>query len=371
MLVPDASHNDQCGIAAKPWPEHTADFRSDLMAGIPPAARDAMLLAATQDPEMGARNDPHQSRLERTVADLTGFEDALFLPTCTLANQIALRLWCRPGDAMVAAADSHVAGHEASSTAGLSGVTVRRLPGVRGHLSPAAIQAALAQPRRPEEQPTRLVWLENTHMRAGGTVPPDGWTAAIAAACRDTGVRLHIDGSRLWNAEPATGLPLAVLAAGADSLSLSLNKALGAPAGSLLLGSRPFIREALAVRATLGANWRPVGFLAAGALEAVQGRSARLKEDHRRAKLLHCGLSHALGPSAGEAPDTNIVLVTAPPGIPAADAAATLKVAGILVLPLDRATLRFVVHARIDDSAIARAVEATARILVATPVKPG
>ena len=313
MLVPDAPHNDHCGIAGATSRRTPADFRSDLMAGIPPAARESMLLAAAQDPEMGARDDPHQSRLERTVADLAGFEDALFLPTCTLANQIALRLWCRPGDAVVAAADSHVAGHEAASTAGLSGVTARRLAGMRGHLPPEAVQAALAQPRRPEEQPTRLVWLENTHMRAGGTVAPDGWIIAIANTCSDAGVKLHIDGSRLWNAEAATGRSLAVLASAADSLSLSLNKALGAPAGSLLLGSRASIREALAVRATLGANWRPVGFLAAGALAAVQGRHARLQDDHRRARVLHAGLSRSLGPLAGMMPDTNIVLVTTPP----------------------------------------------------------
>lgn len=371
MLVCNARHNDHRETAEAGAPRPAADFRSDLMAGIPPAARDSMLLAASQSPELGARDDPHQSRLERTIADLAGFEDALFLPTCTLANQIALRLWCRPGDAVVAAADSHVAGHEASSTAGLSGVTVRRLAGTRGHPPPESVEAALAEPRRHEEQPTRLVWLENTHMRAGGTVAPDGWTAAVGNACRGAGVKLHIDGSRLWNAEAATGLSLAALAAAADSLSLSLNKALGAPAGSLLLGSRAFIREALAVRATLGANWRPVGFLAAGALTAVEGRGGRLQDDHRRAWLLHVGLARALGHLAGEAPDTNIVLVTTPPGIVAAHAVASLKDAGILVLPLDRATLRFVVHARIDDDAITRAVEATTRILVAAPPAHG
>lgn len=342
-----------------------ADFRSDLMAGIPPAARAAMLDAAADDPEMGPRDDPHQARLERTVAELAGVEDALFVPTCTLANQIALRLWCRPGDAVAAAADSHVAGHEASSTAGLAGVTVRRLAGIRGHLAPETVRAALAAPRRADEQPTRLVWLENTHARAGGSIAPSGWGAPIASACREAGVRLHLDGSRLWNAEAATGLSLATLAAGADSLSLSLNKALGAPAGSLLLGGRDFIREALAVRATLGANWRPVGFLAAGAIEAVQGRAGRLRDDHRRARLLHAGLSRALGALAGEVPETNIVLVATPPGVAAPEVAAALREVGVLVLPLDGTTLRFVVHARTGEDAVARAVEATARIMAA------
>jgi len=374
MLVRDAGRNDH-DERARGHPRRpdeamrgaVADFRSDLMAGIPPAAREAMLWAAAQDPEMGSRDDPHQARLERAVADLAGFEDALFVPTCTLANQIALRLWCRPGDATVAAADSHVAGQEASSTAGVAGVTVRRLAGRRGHLAPEAVQAALAAPRRAEEQPTTLAWLENTHMRAGGTVTPVGWGGAIASACREAGVRLHLDGSRLWNAEAATGLSLAALATGADSLSLSLNKALGAPAGSLLLGSRAFIREALAVRATLGANWRPVGFLAAGALSAVNERAGRLQDDHRRARLLHAGLSRALGSLAGEAPDTNIVLVTIPPGMPATHATMALLEVGVMVLPLDHTTLRFVVHARIDDEAVARAVDATARVLNATP----
>jgi threonine aldolase len=344
-----------------------ADFRSDLMAGIPPAAREAMLRASDDDPEMGFRDDPHQSRLERSVADLAGFEDALFVPTCTLANQIALRLWCRPGDLLVAAADSHVAGNEAASTAGLAGVAVRRLAGLRGHLAPDAVRAGLAVPRAAADQRTSLVWLENTHMRAGGTVAPPGWNQAIGAACRDADIRLHLDGSRLWNAEAATGLSMVALAAGADSLSLSLNKALGAPAGSLLLGSRDTIREALAVRATLGASWRPVGFLAAAALASVQGRAGRLRDDHRRASLLHAGLSRAFGSLAGEAPDTNIVLLATPPGLTAPQAAAALQTMGVLVLALDNATLRFVVHARIGDDAVGWAVEAATLVLNAGP----
>ncbi len=340
-----------------------ADFRSDLMAGIPRPAREAMLRAAGDDPEMSGRDDPHQSRLERVVAEMSGFEDALFVPTCTLANQIALRLWCRPGDAIIAAADSHVVGSEAASTAGLAGVAARCLSGTRGHLSPDAVRTAVATLRGAGGQPTRVVWLENTHMRAGGTVAPADWSHAIGTTCREAGIRLHLDGSRLWNAEAATGLSLEALARGAGSLSLSLNKALGAPAGSLLLGSRDFIREALAVRATLGASWRPVGFLAAGAIEAVQGRAGRLRDDHRRARLLHAGLSRALGPLAGEVPDTNIVLLATPSGVTAEGTAAALRESGVLVLPLDGTTLRFVVHARISDEAVARAVEATARIL--------
>ncbi|MBR0665450.1 aminotransferase class I/II-fold pyridoxal phosphate-dependent enzyme [Roseomonas hellenica] len=340
-----------------------ADFRSDLMAGIPAAARAAMLRAAGEAPEMGLRDDPHQSRLERMVSELAGFEDALFVPTCTLANQIALRLWCRPGDIVLTAAGSHVAGPEAASTAGLAGVAVRQLEAARGHLRPETLRAALAGPARPGDQPARLVWLENTHMRAGGTIAPGDWVREIGGTCREAGLRLHIDGSRLWNAEAATGLTLAALAEAADSLSLSLNKALGAPAGSLLLGSRDFIREALAVRATLGASWRPVGFLAAGAIEAVAGRAGRLGDDHRRARLLHAGFSHALGPLAGEAPDTNIVLVATPPGTAAMEVAEALGKAGVLALPLDAATLRFVLHARIGDAAVARAVDAVRRAI--------
>ncbi|WP_159993958.1 low specificity L-threonine aldolase [Roseomonas sp. 18066] len=347
-----------------------ADFRSDLMSGIPPAALEAMVQTAQGAPEMGFRDDPFQARLEREVAELAGFEEALFVPTCTLANQIALRLWCRPGDSILAATDSHVASSEAASTAGLAGVAVRRLAGLRGHLSPGTVQAALAAPQGPGAQPTSLVWLENTQMRAGGTLAPAGWGAAIGELCRGAGRRVHLDGSRLWNAEAATGLPLATLAQGADSLSLSLNKAIGAPAGSLLLGSRDFIREAVAVRGTLGGAWRPVGFLAAAAIAALRGRTDRLGADHRRAGLLHAGLAAALGHRAGEAPDTNILLLALPEGIAASDIVDRLRGEHLLALALDEATLRFVVHARIDDQAIAQAVETVRRIMSHQASKP-
>ncbi|ONG59129.1 hypothetical protein BKE38_00170 [Pseudoroseomonas deserti] len=346
-----------------------ADFRSDLMSGIPPAALQAMLQAARGMPEMGFRDDPFQLRLEREVAELAGFEDALFVPTCTLANQIALRLWCRPGDAILAASDSHVASSEAASTAGLAGVAVRRLAGRCGHLGPAAVQAALAQSHGPGTQPTRLVWLENTHMRAGGTLAPAGWGAAIGKLSRASGLRVHLDGSRLWNAETATGLPLAPLAEGADSLSLSLNKALGAPAGSLLLGPRDFIREAVAVRGTLGGAWRPVGFLAAAAIEALNGRTERLRADHERAGRLHGELAEAFGPLAGRAPDTNIVLLTLPAGSAASEIVDRLRREQVLALALDETTLRFVTHARIDDQAVAQAVDAVRRALCTAPEK--
>lgn len=331
------------------------DFRSDLMSGSSARSVQAMVAAADEPPAFGHREDREQRRLEAMVADIAGFEDALFVPTCTLANQIALKLWCKPGREVLVDAAGHLASVEAASTDALTGAKTRSLIGVRGHLSPDQVNAEL------EERPTGLdlIWVEDTHMRAGGTVMPRDWLPQIATAASEKGLPVHLDGSRAWNAAVARGDGLDRICAGAKSLAVSLNKALGAPAGSLLLGSSSFIAEAVQLRSTFGGAWRPVGVLAAGAIPAVEDFRPRLALDHERASRFAAGLQRRLSEAcAVDTPDTNIVLVHIPTEIDAQAFLGILANRRISAIKLGGNTLRFVIHARIDDAAIEAAIDA-------------
>src|SRR5262249_50812516 len=153
--------------------------------------------------------DRHERALTEEISALFGYGAALFVPTGTMANQIAVRLWCAPGEVLIAEHESHVALNEMSATAGLNAVALRTFAGERGHLSPEHVAAALALvPRSPTDRGVKLVWLEDTHNQAGGTVMPAAWTAAIAALCRPRAIALHIDGARMWNAAVARGCAL-------------------------------------------------------------------------------------------------------------------------------------------------------------------
>ena len=260
------------------------DFRGDLLSRLPPTSLEMMVSAAHGARAFGHREDKFQEQLERKVSDLCGFEDALFVPTCTVANQITIRIRCSPGESVLAASDSHLATIEGQSTTALTGALVEALDGERGHLTPAGVLSRLKAPRDDGTRRTTLVWLENTHMRAGGTLMPQGDQKKISDHCASVGVAIHLDGSRLWNAAVAQGVPLSQVSDGVQSIALSLNKALGAPVGSVLVGSAEFIREAVRVRQVYGAAWMPIGILAAAALGALENFSERLDTDNRRAR---------------------------------------------------------------------------------------
>src|SRR5262249_29341789 len=207
------------------------DMRSDMLGRRSEAVLRAMVAAAAGPPEQDEDADPHKRSLELGAARMFGLEDALFLPTCTMANQIAIRLCCKPGDVVLAEEQSHLLFRESDAATEIHRVTLRGAAGHRGYLSPQAVAAGLEGGRRPA-----LVWLENTHTMAGGTVMPQAWLAEIVQVCRSAGVRLHIDGSRIWNVSVASGIPLEVLARGVDSVAVSVNKGVDAPVGGLLLG---------------------------------------------------------------------------------------------------------------------------------------
>jgi threonine aldolase len=346
------------------YDENMIDLRSDLMSGPPPGMEQALREALTAAPAFGHREDPYQVRLEATVAQMMGFEDALLVPTCTVANQIALRLWKEELGSGQVLADrlSHLVTAEQQVTSVLNSVSMSVLDGQGGHLCATQIedhlQTGAARP---------LIWLENTHMAHGGTVMPIDWMVQIATAARAHGARIHLDGSRIWNAAVRLGVPPAKITRGADSLSLSLTKGLGAPAGSMLLGSREFIRRAVDIRSAFGAAWRPIGLISAAGLHVLQGYKARLEQDHLTTLALATSIKHLCEESDRgfdvNMPDTNILMLRAPDSSAADRLFGFFKSREILCLRLGSDRVRMVVHARIREPEVGHTVTALAQFM--------
>lgn len=260
------------------------DLRSDFLSSPTPAMLTALAAAAADDQGYGPRDDPHQQALERAAALALGKEDALFVPTCMMANLLAVMAVARPGDAVLLDDQSHALTAESGALAALAGVITRPLPSDRGRvplplLAHALDAGSLQQPR------TRCVLLENTHNKAGGVALPSAYFDDVRA-CVGADVWMHVDGSRIFNAAVALGVPPPSLVAAADSVSFSLNKGLAAPAGAILAGPVPFIAEATRLRQQMGGGWRPVGMLAAAARVGLETLIPRLAEDHAHARLL-------------------------------------------------------------------------------------
>lgn len=282
------------------------DLRSDTITRPTPAMREAMAAAEVGDDMFG--EDPTVAKLEARLAELLGKESAMFTPSGTMANQLALRVHTVPGDEVILDGNAHIYYYEGGGPAALSGVMCRCLPGLRGIFTAAELEAVL----RPADQhypPTRLVCLENTHNRGGGKIWPQEHVRKIGVLARDRGIRLHLDGARLWNAAVASGISERELAAEFDSVAVCFSKGLGAPVGSALCGSLEFIQTARRFRKMFGGGMRQAGIIAAGALHALEHHRERLAEDHANARTLAEGLSGlpgiALDPASVE---TNIVI---------------------------------------------------------------
>jgi len=261
------------------------DLRSDFVSRPTGAMKRAMAEAADLPGAFGLREDPTQKKLEELSADLVGKEDALFLPTCTMGNQTAIRIFCAPGETVLAEAESHFILSEAGAPAALSGVMVRGLAGRGGYLDPGEIERAV-EAGDAQRSRTALLIMENTHNRSGGSVMTGPQMASMAGAARNRRVPVHLDGARIFNAAAALGVEAAELCASADSVAFSLNKGLSAPMGAILAGPKGFISEALTVRQRLGGGWRPTGVLAAAGIVALETMIDRLAEDHGRAREL-------------------------------------------------------------------------------------
>ena len=339
------------------------DLRSDTVTRPTEAMRRAMASAEVGDDVYG--EDPTVRALELRVAALLGKDAAVFVPSGTMANQVALLVHTRPGDEVVIADGAHVAWYESGAGAAIAGVqfcvATREVV-----VDPAALDAA-AKPPADWNPRTRLVAFENTHNRGGGRVLPQDLVVATASRARDLGLAVHLDGARLYNASVATGLDLATLAAPADTVSLCLSKGLGAPAGSLLAGSAAHITYARRLRKMLGGAMRQAGVLAAAGLFALDHHAARLAEDHRNARAFAESLVGARGLTASK-PDTNIVMVDLDDALPAADAfAARVKEAGALLSPFGPRRLRAVTHLDVSSDDVARAAAIVRDVAAACP----
>jgi threonine aldolase len=332
------------------------DLRSDTVTKPTPAMRRAMAEAEVGDDVYG--EDPTVLRLQEAAAVLLGFPAALFVPTGTMGNQIAVQLLARRGTEAIVDADSHVYNYELGAMAALAGVLPRVLRGRRGVPDPDEVEIE-CRPKPYYDAPVTLLFLENTHNHAGGAVLAQDRKAALLAAARKHGVAAHLDGARLFNAAAALDLPATGLASGFDSVMICLSKGLGAPVGSVLCGASAFIEEARIVRKRLGGGMRQVGVLAAAGLYALRENVRRLPEDHARAKRLAEALAEI--PGFRVDPDdveTNIVIAGVDPPDRAEAVLEELRVHGVLAGLMGYGRIRFVTHLDVDDAGIERAADA-------------
>ena len=337
------------------------DLRSDTVTRPTDAMRAAMAGAPVGDDQYG--EDPSTNRLQARMAELLGKEAALWLPSGTMANQVALRTLTRPGDEVVASRESHAAWHEVGGAAANAGVQIHEI-GQGGWFTAEELRAA-TKPRNFAIFPTTtLVEIENTHNRAGGVVVPQAEVLRVCATARELGLATFLDGARVWNASAASGLSLDTLAAPFDLVAVAFSKGLGAPGGSLLAGPKTLIASADRHRRRMGGAMRQNGIFSAAALHALDHHLARLPEDHANARAfaetLLAGAPVQLDLATVQ---TNIVVFHLPAALPldAPTLSARAREQGVLVNAFGPRTVRAVTHLDVNRAQCERA----AQILVA------
>ena len=322
------------------------DLRSDTVTKPTEAMRAAMARAEVGDDVYG--EDPTVQALEEQVAGLFGKEAALFTPTGSMANLLGVRSLVAPGQEVLCESSAHIARAELGAHGAFFGVTMRTWTGERGGIDPTAIAALFAPEMSPFFVATKAISIENTHNFGGGTVLPIEDMQAVRSFADENGVGVHLDGARIWNAHVASGVPLTDYGRCADVVSVCLSKGLGAPVGSLVLGTRAMVDEARIWRKRLGGGMRQAGVLAAAGRYALDHHLERLADDHAHARLLAeaCGVDP-------DSVDSNIVVVEVPDA-PAVVAAA--REHDVLVATVGPHTLRFVTHLDVSgDQAVAAA----------------
>ena len=319
------------------------DLRSDTVTRPSPEMRSAIAAAPVGDDQYG--DDPTVNALQERVAALLGKEAALWLPSGTMANQVALRTLTHPGDDVVVSREAHSVWHETGGSAANAGVQLTEI-GARGVFTADEFLAAIKPRDHPIYPPTTLVQVENTHNRAGGIVFPQDEAVRICAAARKLSIASYLDGARLWNVAAATGRPLNDLAAPFDLVGVSLSKGLGAPGGSLLAGSRDTVARAVRHRRMMGGAMRQVGILAAAGIFALDNNLVRLVEDHANARLIAARLAQsqriAIDPATVH---TNILVFGLAPDAPDATIlVAKARESGVLINAFGPRTVRAVTH---------------------------
>ncbi|MEM9098768.1 MAG: threonine aldolase family protein [Pseudomonadota bacterium] len=327
------------------------DFYSDTKTKPTRAMREAMLEAPVGDEQKD--EDPTTRALCERVAELLGKEAAVFLPSGTMCNEIAIRVHCRPGDEIICERSCHVIGFEGGGPAALAGAMVHPLDGDRGRMTADQVRAAIRAPSRYGPR-SRLLSVEQTANLAGGAVWPLAQLNEIAAVAKAHGLSTHMDGARLMNAVVASGLSAAEFATGYDSVWIDFTKGLGAPVGAMLAGSRDFIEEAWRFKQQMGGAMRQSGVLAAMANYALDHHVERMAEDHRRAREIS-GLLQELKRVTQVLPvESNIVIFDLAEEGPDAQALTkALHKAGVIVGPFGERRIRIVTHLDVDDVAVA------------------
>ena len=337
------------------------DLRSDTVTRPTAGMRAAMSAAELGDDVF--REDPTVNRLEERVAALLGKEAALYVPSGTMSNQIAIKAHTQPGDELLCETNAHIYLYEAGGPAVLSGVTCRTLDGDHGILDATQLDGKV-RPINDHMVRTKLVCLENTHNRGGGRVYPLEKVQAISMWARRNGLAMHLDGARLWNAAVATGIAPATWAAEFDTVSVCFSKGLGAPVGSALTGSTEFIARARRVRKLFGGGMRQAGTIAAAALYALDHHIDRLAEDHRNAQIL----AEAIADTPGlrlDPPEveTNLLWFEVEPSRGTArEVADALRQRGVLVHLAGPQTLRACTHLDVSAAQAERAADAIRRL---------
>lgn len=342
---------------------YRADLLSDTLTVPDEGMRAAMASAKVGDDVFG--EDPTVRALEEEVAGLLGHEAGLFTPTGSLANQLGLRLHVPPGQEMLADAGAHVVRAELGAAAVFSGITSRTWVSARGLLDPAAALSLVTTGVGPYQVETALVVVENTHNFGGGTIQPLEAIRALREATTARGVAMHLDGARLWNAHVATGVALADYGREFDTVSVCLSKGLGAPVGSVLVGSREQMAEARVWRKRYGAGMRQAGVIAAAGLYALRTNLSRLAEDHARAARFAAAVAEVgEGLVDVAAVETNIVMVdVAEAGLAPAEVSAALGERSVRAYPVDARRVRFVWHMGVDDEGTDLAIDAVREVL--------
>jgi threonine aldolase len=321
---------------------------------------DAMISAELGDEQ--AREDPTVNQVQRRAAELLGHEAALFLPTATMSNQIALRVLTTPGTQLIAEERTHILVYEAGGPAVHSGLLTRPLPGVAGRITPQQVRNVVET--ADEFQPAGIVVLEQTHRSAGGRVWPLDELTEVIDTARGLGLAVHLDGARLLNASVASGIPAAAYGRLADMVQICFSKGLGCPMGAILAGSEERIAAAWRLKFLFGGALRQAGVVAAAMVYALDHNIERLAEDHARAKRLAEALAESGLPVDVDETETNFIGIdVASIGLDAAEAKARIAEQGVLVGLLRPGVLRVALHLGVTDEDVDRASELIPRAL--------
>lgn len=337
------------------------DLRSDTVTKPSPEMRRAMAEAEVGDDVWG--DDPTVNKLQEKVADLLGKEAALFTPSGTMANLIAILTHTQPGDEVIVERESHTFNYEVGGAGALAGVQLNTIPGDRGILSPEHIKNAIREPNVHIPR-TRLICLENTHNRGSGAIYPMDKIQAIRRVALEKNISMHLDGARLFNACVATGINAKEYAQNFDSLMFCFSKGLGAPVGSIMAGSREFIQRAHRFRKMLGGGMRQVGILAAAALYSLENNVERLADDHAHAKML----AQAIGGIKGfrinpEHVETNIIVFdVAGSGFTVQQVLDKLAERGILMISFGETLVRAVTSLQVNHDDIEKTKHALSEL---------